>query len=251
VGVLILAALLLTIALYTYTQSADSRSKIGPLIEDNRLLREELSTLKGRLSQIELQLNDQMNALEMSKEELEIAQKERLKLEKERMNRLLGIQERAEQVQRVRTRLSELSAVDESAIFVRGDELVIRLPNESLFSPAQAVIAAEGKRILTEIAEVLQNEFNDLQLTIEGHTDNIPIGDALLDQFSSNWDLSSSRASAAALLIEESGWTAKKKMKVVGRGEADPIDSNETEEGRARNRRIDLILSLDSKSTGL
>jgi chemotaxis protein MotB len=175
---------------------------------------------------------------------LEKARQARLELEREKMNRLLQIEARANQVKRVRSRIAELPELEASSIFIQGDELVIRLPNEALFAPAQAIIQDEGKELLAKITGVLIGEFDGLSLRVEGHTDNVPIGEAIENQFPSNWHLSSARAAAAAVLIEEVGWPNPDSIEVVGRGQSRPIASNETEEGKARNRRIDLVITM-------
>lgn len=243
-GLTIFGACFLVLAIIIYTETASERSRLGPLIEDNRQLREELATAEGLLEQTRKSLSDKSGKLESSTSELEKARMARLELEREKMNRLLQIEERAEQVKRVRSRIAELPELEASSIFIQDHELVIRLPNEVLFAPAEAAIREQGKEMLSRIIGVLVGEFEGLSLRVEGHTDNIPIGEAIKEQFPSNWHLSASRAAAAAVLIEESGWPDPDTIEVVGRGPSQPIASNETEEGKARNRRIDLVITM-------
>ncbi len=244
-GLTIFAICFLLLSILIYTETASERSRLGPLTEDNRQLREELTTAEGLLQQTRKSLSEQSGKLQSSTSELEKARQARLELEREKMNRLVRIEEKAEQVKRVRARIAELPELEASSIFIQEDELVIRLPNEVLFAPAEATIRDQGKVLLSKIVGVLIGEFEGLSLRVEGHTDNVAIGEAIQEKFPSNWHLSAARASAAAVLIEESGWSDADSMEVVGRGESQPIASNETEEGKARNRRIDLFITMD------
>jgi chemotaxis protein MotB len=245
-GLTIFGICFLVLSIVIYTETASERSRLGPLTEDNRLLREELSTVEGLLDQIKETLQEQSGKLESSTSELEKSRLARLELEREKMKRLLRIEERAKQVKRVRSRIAELPELEESSIFIQGDGLVIRLPNEVLFAPAEAAIQEQGAELLTKIIGVLISEFEGLSLRVEGHTDNVPIGEAIQEQFPSNWHLSAARAAAAAVLIEEVGWPDPDSIEVIGRGQSQPIASNETEEGKARNRRIDLVITMSN-----
>jgi chemotaxis protein MotB len=121
-------------------------------------------------------------------------------------------------------------AVHESA-----EGLVISLQEAGFFESGVAGIRPSALPVLNRIASVLPES----GLRVEGHTDNVPIHTA---QFASNWELSSSRASSIARLLLMHANIHATQMSVAGYAEFHPAASNDTAEGRARNRRVDIVL---------
>lgn len=105
-----------------------------------------------------------------------------------------------------------------------------------LFAPGDAKLNRESVQVLTAVAQVLKSDDHALQ--IEGHTDSMPISTA---SFPSNWELSAVRASSVVRLFIDNGIT-EKRMVAVGHGPNQPLLSNDTSEGRQRNRRVQLII---------
>ena len=105
-----------------------------------------------------------------------------------------------------------------------------------LFAPADATLSPQSAEVLTTVAEILRHWPNEIQ--VEGFTDNVPINTA---QFPSNWELSSARSSSVVRLFIELG-IDEERMVVIGRGANLPIDSNESADGRQRNRRVSLTV---------
>lgn len=105
-----------------------------------------------------------------------------------------------------------------------------------LFAPAEATLSHESQEVLKEVARLLKDEKNHVQ--VEGFTDNLPINSV---RYPSNWELSSARASSVVRLFIEQG-VAENRMVVIGRGENDPIADNATAEGRSKNRRVALTV---------
>jgi Flagellar motor protein len=115
--------------------------------------------------------------------------------------------------------------------------LVVSINDTLFFDSGRAEIKTEPQKKLIEIGKILNQLGNYMR--IEGHTDNVPISNG---QFSSNWQLSSARAAnVTEFLIANSG-IQPQKLSAVGYGEYRPILDNSTEEGRARNRRVDIII---------
>ncbi len=126
-----------------------------------------------------------------------------------------------------------------STVTTKIDErgLVVSLNDTLFFDTGRAEVRAESQNKLIEIGKILNQLGNYIR--VEGHTDNIPIKN---DQFASNWQLSCARAAnVTQLLIVNVGITPQK-LSAVGYGEYRPILDNSTEEGRARNRRVDMII---------
>lgn len=113
--------------------------------------------------------------------------------------------------------------------------LVISLHEAGFFASGSAEVRAASIPMLTSLAATLP----DAPLRIEGHTDNVPIH---TQQYATNWELSTARATAIARLLLEGGHIDPANVAAAGYAEYHPIASNATEAGRAQNRRVDIIL---------
>ena len=114
--------------------------------------------------------------------------------------------------------------------------LVISLREIGFFDSGSAEIKASSAAAFAQMAEILRQSGSDIR--VEGHTDNVPIHNS---RFSSNWDLSTARATATVRLLVR--YKVKpERMAVAGYAEFHPIASNDTSEGRANNRRVDIVV---------
>jgi chemotaxis protein MotB len=128
---------------------------------------------------------------------------------------------------------------DELSVEMKNGKVYISLSDKLLFKSGNANVEAKGREALKKVAEVL-NKNNDVSIAIEGHTDNVPIKTAL---YKDNWDLSTARATnVVRLLTNEYGMDATK-LSAVGKAEFFPVADNSTPEGKARNRRTEIVLS--------
>lgn len=105
-----------------------------------------------------------------------------------------------------------------------------------LFNPGEAKLSVQSEKALRAVAQVLKKVDNAIQ--VEGHTDNVPINNLM---FPSNWELSAVRASSVVRLFIDSG-VDEKRMVAMGHGANEPVASNDTPEGRLRNRRVQLMI---------
>lgn len=120
---------------------------------------------------------------------------------------------------------------------INEQRIKITLPSPVLFDLGKAELKPQAKKILQTIATSIKNVPNPV--IIEGHTDNIPITGG---QFSSNWELSAARAySVIRYYIDELGFEPNR-LSALGYGEYHPVAPNDTEENRAKNRRIEIII---------
>ena len=99
----------------------------------------------------------------------------------------------------------------------------------------------EGEKVLQQIATVLA-QFPKRQINVVGHTDNIPIRAGSRGQYATNWELSTARATAALRMLSERAGVDPRRLAAVGYGEFHPLADNSTPEGRAKNRRIALVV---------
>lgn len=129
----------------------------------------------------------------------------------------------------------QLSADITTTIDQRG--LEISLNNTILFDLGSAEIKSENKDVLIRIAEILNSLGKYIR--IEGHTDNAAISTSI---YPSNWELSTARATSVVRLFIDEANVDPKKLSAIGYGEYKPIADNSTAEGRAQNRRIDIIV---------
>ncbi|MBX9964261.1 MAG: flagellar motor protein MotD [Burkholderiales bacterium] len=114
--------------------------------------------------------------------------------------------------------------------------IAVEINASVLFASGQAELNEDSIRSLVAVAQVLAGPGNAIE--VEGHTDNSPIGTTL---FPSNWELSAARASRVVRLFTQAG-VAPERMSAVGYGEYRNVDTNDTPEGRARNRRVTVMI---------
>lgn len=123
----------------------------------------------------------------------------------------------------------------------RDGKVYVSMENKLLFNTGSWQVGPDGRRAVTEVAKVLA-ENNDIAVLIEGHTDNQPfVGGA--GPIADNWDLSTKRATAIVSIIRENKAVDPSNLTAAGRSEFAPIASNTTVEGKAKNRRIEIILT--------
>lgn len=128
---------------------------------------------------------------------------------------------------------------DELTVEMKNGKVYVSLSDKLLFKSGDANVEVKGKEALKKLAEVL-NKNNDVSIAIEGHTDNVPIKTAV---YKDNWDLSAARATnVVRLLSNEYGMDAKR-LTASGKGEYFPVADNSTTEGKAKNRRTEIVLS--------
>ena len=122
----------------------------------------------------------------------------------------------------------------------RGGKVYVSMENKLLFESGSWAVGSNGRQAVNQLGTVLADN-PEIAILIEGHTDNVPYkGNG---QLSGNWDLSTKRATAIVNILRENSSINPENLTAAGRGEFAPIGSNETAEGRAKNRRIEVILT--------
>jgi len=116
-------------------------------------------------------------------------------------------------------------------------KLTVNILDRILFDSGEADLKPEGQRILEKIAGVLVTHTNR-QIHVVGHTDDVPIR----RKYASNWELSTARATAAVRFLQEHAGVDARRLGAVGYGEFHPVAPNSTAEGRAKNRRIEVVI---------
>ena len=171
---------------------------------------------KGRRTDIEKisKLKNDMSELERAKEELE------KRLQDEINNKQVKVE-------------------------MQGKGLVITFVSEVLFGSGKAKLRKDSYEKLNKVAGVLNTTVSDLNVGIEGHTDNQPIKRS---GWRSNWELSTARALSVLHYLSDKG-VAEPRLAAIGYGEYKPVASNDTKEGRQKNRRVEIVILPNTETT--
>ncbi|WP_306349628.1 OmpA family protein [Flavobacterium sp. '19STA2R22 D10 B1'] len=170
--------------------------------------------------------------------------KSELQSRSQRVDELEGmIAAKEESMKRLKETLSKaLNGFEGKGLTVehKNGKVYVSMENKLLFGSGSWFVGTEGKRAVVEVGKVLADN-PEISVLIEGHTDNVPyVGSGPI---SSNWDLSTKRAIAIVDILAENKGVNKTNLTAAGRGEFAPLVSNETSEGKAKNRRIEIILT--------
>ena len=123
-----------------------------------------------------------------------------------------------------------------------GGKLRVDLVDKLLFESGEATISKRGEGVLARVGAVLA-QIDDKTIQVSGHTDNLPLGDKLTAQFPTNWELSAARAVTVVRFLVDKANVPPQRLVASGYGEWNPIASNKSPSGRARNRRIEILLT--------
>ncbi|PSF14534.1 OmpA/MotB family protein [Marinobacter shengliensis] len=137
---------------------------------------------------------------------------------------------------RARATLEAAGLGDDITVIPQQDGVRFRISNDILFGSGEAVLSTEGVRQLENLLPLLAD--SDYQVTVAGHTDSLPIQTS---RFPSNWELSSARAGSVVRLFENAG-VPRNRLQAAGYADTRPLFRNDTEQGRSRNRRVEIIL---------
>lgn len=116
------------------------------------------------------------------------------------------------------------------------------LPNFLRYESGEAAIKPEGYKVLDQLIEYLQGSGDSRLIRVEGHTDNVEIGPSLKSRYPSNWELSKARANGVVRYLVEKGGMDSARLSATGYGDSKPAASNAIEEGRTKNRRVEILL---------
>jgi flagellar motor protein MotB len=126
---------------------------------------------------------------------------------------------------------------------VKKEQIIIRIREKASFPSGSADLIEPFKAITGRISDVFK-DFDGL-IIVSGHTDNVPIH---TDRFRSNWELSSSRAVSVILELSKNKLLSNKRFKLAAYADTQPVDTNDTAKGRAKNRRVEITLDYSSLS---
>ncbi len=145
--------------------------------------------------------------------------------------------QRADLYKQLLARFKNMIDSGDLSILLRDGRMVLQLRNDVLFDSGKVGIKKDGKRALHVVAGILST-LSDRKLQVAGHTDNVPIN---TDRFPSNWELSSARSINVVKFLVEEGVKAEL-LSAAGYAAYDPVAANDNTEGKAKNRRIEIVL---------
>jgi chemotaxis protein MotB len=159
--------------------------------------------------------------------------------------RIAELQRQTEDVQRShQTMQDEMRRALESKDVTISDlqgRLTVDILDRIMFDSGEAQVKPEGQEVLRKIGAVLA-QYPNRQIHVIGHTDNVPIRASSRGKYASNWELSTARATAAVRFLAEQGGVDPRRLGAVGYGEFHPLADNTAPEGRAKNRRIAVVV---------
>jgi chemotaxis protein MotB len=219
---------------------AELKARIDALKERIAQLEDRISELETTKADLQTKIEELNGTLKMYESEhgtleerLEATKGELAELREEQREQ----EERLERYRSLARRLAETFESGQLSVKVRDGKMVIEMSDDVLFDSGRASINENGKKVLQQLATVLQ-DLNDREFLVAGHTDDVPISSA---RFQDNWELSTARSTNVVRYLAEEG-VPPETLAAAGYSKYDPIASNKSEKGRAKNRRIEIIL---------
>lgn len=191
---------------------------------------QELATVRGQLAEARQVAQQKGAHLAEATHALDLARKQAETMAQE-------ISAATQNQQRLESEMRAAVQSRDIAVSELQGKLTVNILDRILFDSGEATLKPEGMQVLDQVAQVLAR-FATRQVQVFGHSDNVPIR----VRFPSNWELSTARAVSAVRYLTEKAGVDPKRLSAVGCGEFQPIADNSTPEGRARNRRIALVV---------
>lgn len=241
-------ALLLLASCVSKRKYVDSQVAVRLLKADSATLANSVSNLQEQVAQLEQKLKE-MGATNAQLSESASATKAQLSSSKaayaEQQRKLEQLQSLLDQQKQTAAALRKKMAdalsgfsSNELTVTQKNGKVYVSLSENLLFPSGSADVNTKGKEALSKLAAVLIVN-PDISVNIEGHTDSIPIR----TKYPDNWALSTARSTAIVRILTNTYHVDPTKIVASGHSQYDPVESNSTPEGRAKNRRTEIILS--------
>ena len=212
--------------------------KSGQLQRELTTTQAELEAKKNKINLLEDTIDEiQARATNLTEAKTK-AEAKAMKLLSEKQRRQEELKRKEEEFRDLREELQKEINAKEITITTLKGQLTVNLMDKILFASGKAEIKTDGKRVLDKIAQTFLNRFPDREIRVEGHTDNVPFRGSVLN----NWNLSTERAISAVRYLQTRAGVDPARIAAVGYAYYRPIDTNKTPKGRARNRRIEIIV---------
>jgi chemotaxis protein MotB len=226
---------------YSKSDSARLAAQVADLQQTISQLQAQIATQQGNISDLQSKLTQTEKEAQNRGSQLQQSQQQ-LNEQQQRLNQLQALidQQRAKS-EELRKRMADALVSfnsDELTVSQKNGRVYVSLQESLLFPSGSAVVNPKGKQALAKLAQVL-NVNPDISVNIEGHTDSIPIR----GKYEDNWALSVARATAIVRVLVNDYQVDPVRIIASGHSSYDPLADNATPEGRASNRRTEIILS--------
>jgi len=223
------------------TETTRANDLVKQLSERDQDLNERLKAEAADKARLEQERAAKEAEIQQQQERLKAEAADKARLEQERAAKEAEIQRLTRTHEELTKSLEAEIAKGDIKIKQVRDRLTINMVDRVLFDSGQSRVKPSGLKVLKQVSDILKN-VTDKQIRIEGHTDNVPIGVKLKERFQTNWELSTARATSVVRYLIEEGGVDRANLLAVGYADTKPIASNDTEEGRTANRRIEIAL---------
>lgn len=228
----------------------ESRAKVDNLKNDSTATHNKLNDCYNQVADLNGANSSLKNQNAKSQSDLKALNSESKMTIADQAMRLKNLQDLIQSQKDVMSKLKNSIAAalmnystDELSVYIKDGNVYVSLQEKLLFKSGSDVVDPKGKEALKSLAAVLTGT-KDITVMIEGHTDNVPIK---TNQYKDNWDLSTARATSILRILTKDYGFDSNLITASGRGQFHPLVSNDTPEGRASNRRTEIILSPDLK----
>jgi chemotaxis protein MotB len=228
----------------------DSEAKVDKLQKDNASTNNQLNVCNEQVKNLNEEKGSLQSEIDLVQNDLKVLTTESKMTIADQAKRLRNFQNTIQSQKNVMSNLKNSIAdalmnykTDELYVYNKDGNVYVSLEEKLLFKSGSDVVDPKGKEALKSLAKVL-NTTKDIIVVIEGHTDNVPIK---TKQFEDNWDLSTARATSIVRILTNDYGFDSNRISASGKGKFHPIKTNETTEGRAGNRRTEVIISPDLK----
>jgi chemotaxis protein MotB len=214
----------------------------------------EVETLSAQSDNLQTQVKSLTTEVAALKKDKEMTQMEKDALQAKvnelqaKMNELSQKAEKAEQLEKATKTYEDLTKklekeIQEGQVQITEmkNRLTMTMVDKILFPSGSAEISKDGKKVLDKVIAILK-DVKDKRIQVEGHTDNVRIVSSLKKKFPTNWELSTARATEVVRYLQEAGGIAPKLLSATGYSEYQPVAPNDTDEGKHKNRRIEIVL---------
>lgn len=218
-----------------------ARKRVTTLTGDLASLGDEAAKTRQERDRLDSEIKKQQALLQEQQERLKAESSEKDRLARERVEKEAEIQRLTRTREDLDKALQAEVAKGDIRIKQVRDRLTINMVDRVLFDSGQAQVKPAGLKVLKQVSDVLK-KITDKQIRIEGHTDNVPIGARIKERFPTNWELSTARATSVVRYLIEEGEVDRSVLSAVGYSDTKPVATNDTDEGRQANRRIEIVL---------
>jgi len=227
-----------------------SQARVDELQLDNANTHSKLYACDVQVKNLSEELTSSQNANDIVMNDLKILASRSKMTIADQAKRLADLQNIIQSQSDIMTNLQKSIAeallsysTDQLSVYIKDGKVYVSLEEKLLFKSGSDVVNSQGKEALKSLADVL-NSTKNITVMIEGHTDNVPIK---TKSFDDNWDLSTARATSIVRILTTDYGFDPNRITAAGRSEFQPVLTNETVDGRAGNRRTEIILSPDLK----